>query len=113
MGRVRGKTALTLTWRDTAEGCSTSRLRAAGPATRRRPAKRGAAAGTATVATQDTIDMTGFPAIQWTDHGVGVAVVSFVRRRGVSTTAVRSGAELLRVEVTDASRGPGVRARAD
>jgi hypothetical protein len=30
LGRVRGKTALTLTWRDTAEGCSTSQVESRG-----------------------------------------------------------------------------------
>ena len=83
-------------------------MRAAGPATRRRPAKRGAAAGTAAVAAQHTIDMTGFALGNPIDYGGGVADVSFRRRRVASTLAVRSGAELLRVEVTDAfppSRG--------
>ena len=80
----------------------------AGPAARRRPAKRGAAAGTAAVAAQHTIDMTGFALGNPIDYGGGVADVSFRRRRVASTLAVRSGAELLRVEVTDAfppSRG--------
>lgn len=60
------------------------------------------------MAAQDTIDMTGFALGNPIDYGGGVADVSFRRRRVASTLAVRSGAELLRVEVTDAfppSRG--------
>ena len=52
--------------------------------------------------------MTGFALGNPIDYGGGVADVSFRRRRVASTLAVRSGAELLRVEVTDAfppSRG--------
>ena len=60
------------------------------------------------MAAQHTIDMTGFALGNPIDYGGGVADVSFRRRRVASTLAVRSGAELLRVEVTDAfppSRG--------